>query len=130
VTDAELAYRYGGRSVLGRDERVLAGLSFLAASGRVGYDLADESFFHRELPFGPSLAAMHPRLANARELITSGAVRLVDGGAAIRSGDTEHRVALGAAERCTCPWWGRHRGTRGPCKHVLAARMAARDEVR
>jgi hypothetical protein len=110
--------------------RVLAGLSFLAASGRVGYDLADESFFHRELPFGPSLAAMHPRLASARELITSGAVRLVDGGAAIRSGDTEHRVALGAAERCTCPWWGRHRGTRGPCKHVLAARMAARDEVR
>ena len=26
---------------------------------------------------------------------------------------------------CTCPWWGKHQGTRGPCKHVLAARMAA-----
>jgi hypothetical protein len=110
--------------------RALAGLGFLAASGRVGYDLADESFFHRELPFGSSLAAMHPRLANARELIASGAVRLVDGGAAVRSGDAEHRVTFGPSDRCTCPWWGKHRDSRGPCKHVLAARMAARDEVR
>ncbi len=113
--------------------RVLAGLSFLAASGRVGYDLADESFFHRELPFGSSLAAMHPRLANARELIASGAVRLVDAaagaGAAVCAGEIEHRVTFGPPDRCTCPWWGKHRGTRGPCKHVLAARMAARDEV-
>jgi len=21
------------------------------------------------------------------------------------------------------PWWGQHRGTRGPCRHVLAARI-------
>ncbi len=111
-------------------QRALAGLSFLAASGRVGYDLADESFFHRELPFGSSLAAMHPRLANARELVACGAVRLVDGGAAVRSGDAEHRVTFGPSDRCTCPWWGKHRDSRGPCKHVLAARMAARDEVR
>jgi hypothetical protein len=61
--------------------RVLAALSFLAASGRVGYDLAEESFFHRELPFGASLAAQHPRLLSARELISSGAVSLVYGGA-------------------------------------------------
>jgi hypothetical protein len=109
--------------------RVVAALSFLAASGRVGYDLADESFFHRELPFGSSLAAMHPRLANARELIASGAVRLADGGAAVGSGEHEHRVTFGTADSCTCPWWGKHQGSRGPCKHVLAARMVARDEV-
>ncbi|MBO2453262.1 SWIM zinc finger family protein [Actinomadura barringtoniae] len=24
---------------------------------------------------------------------------------------------------CTCPWWSDHNGSRGPCKHVLAARM-------
>jgi len=27
-----------------------------------------------------------------------------------------------------CPWWGQHRGTRGPCKHVLATRMAVRPD--
>ncbi|MFC8869784.1 SWIM zinc finger family protein [Streptomyces sp. NPDC057148] len=24
---------------------------------------------------------------------------------------------------CTCPWWAKYRGGRGPCKHMLAARM-------
>lgn len=55
---------------------------------------------------------MHPRLAGARALV--------------RSGGTEHRVTFAAPhDMCTCPWWGKHQGTRGPCKHVLAARMAA-----
>jgi hypothetical protein len=102
--------------------RVTAALGYLAASGRVGYDLAEESFFHRELPFGAALDAMNPRLASARQLITDGAVTLAPGGAAVAG----HRVTLGPPDRCTCPWWGRHQGTRGPCKHVLAARMAAR----
>jgi hypothetical protein len=110
--------------------RVAAALGYLAACGRVGYDLAEESFFHRELPFGPALEAMHPRLANARQLIETGAVVLTDGGAIVRGTDSEHRVTFGGdpgsagQDRCTCPWWGKHRGSRGPCKHVLAARMA------
>jgi SWIM zinc finger len=108
-------------------DRVLAALGYLAASGRVGYDLAEESFFHRELPFGDALEAMHPRLVSARELIAAGAVTPVEGGAIIRTADTEHRVTFGApADRCTCPWWGKHQGNRGPCKHVLAARIAVR----
>jgi hypothetical protein len=118
-----------GRLALTAD-RVLAGLGYLAASGRVGYDLAEESFFHRELPFGAALEDMHPRLASARALTDSGAVTLADGGAVVRSGDVEHRVSFGAADRCTCPWWGKHQGSRGPCKHVLAARLAARNEAR
>jgi uncharacterized Zn finger protein len=50
------------------------------------------------------------------------------------SGD--HRVTFGPSgagqDTCTCPWWGKHQGTRGPCKHVLAARIAAssRDHAR
>ena len=107
-------------------ERTVAALTHLAASGRVGYDLAEESFFHRELPFGQALEAMHPRLAGARALVSSGSVVVGERGALVRSGDTEHRVTFGSPhDICTCPWWGKHRGTRGPCKHVLAARMAA-----
>nr|BFE77651.1 hypothetical protein GCM10020093_002520 [Planobispora longispora] len=30
---------------------------------------------------------------------------------------------------CTCEWWYDHRGSRGPCKHVLAARIAVRENV-
>lgn len=111
-------------------ERVVAALGYLAASGRVGYDLADETFFHRELPFGRALEAMHPRLVSARELIAAGAVTATDTGAIVRSGESEHRVTFATpADRCTCPWWGKHQGSRGPCKHVLAARLAARNKV-
>jgi hypothetical protein len=110
-------------------ERTVLALTRLAASGRVGYDLAEQSFFHRELPFGPAVEKLHPRLADARALIASGAVTLHDGGASVRSGDAEHRVTFAAPhDVCTCPWWGKHLGTRGPCKHVLAARMAARPD--
>jgi len=108
-------------------ERVSSALAYLAASGRVGYDLADESYFRRELPFGPALETMHPRLASARALVESGAVTLSGGGAVVRSGDSAHRVTIGdGTSRCTCPWWGKHQGSRGPCKHVLAARLAGR----
>jgi SWIM zinc finger len=109
-------------------ERVTAALAYLAASGRVGYDLAEEAFFHRELPFGAAaLESMHPRLGDARELAGAGAVTLSPGGAVVRSGDSLHRVTFADPhDRCTCPWWGKHQGTRGPCKHVLAARMATK----
>jgi hypothetical protein len=94
----------------------------------VGYDLADGAYFRRELPFGAAAERVSPRLAGARDLIATGQVTLTDGGA--RSGD--HRVRFGQPQApggppddtCTCPWWGKYRGTRGPCKHVLAARSA------
>jgi len=108
--------------------RVTAALGYLAAAGRVGYDLAEEAFFHRELPFGAALETMHPRLADARELLSAGLVTIAaDGtGAVVRGGGVEHRVTFTQPhDTCTCPWWGKHRGTRGPCKHVLAARVAA-----
>jgi hypothetical protein len=66
---------------------------------------------------------MHPRLLNARKLAEEGAVTLdADGeSASVRSGDTEYRVRFeDGVARCTCAWFARHRGERGPCKHVLA----------
>ena len=107
-------------------ERTAAALAILASSGKVGYDLTDAAYFHRELPLGADVERVHPRLADARALVASGKVTLTEGGA--MSGD--HRVRFGpgqgkaTGDTCTCPWWGRHQGTRGPCKHVLAARIA------
>jgi SWIM zinc finger len=115
----------------GLDEpRTRAALGYLAASGRVGFDLAEGAFFRRELPFGKALEAMHPRLASARELVASGAVISFPDGAIVRNGEVQHRVVLGPEkDRCTCPWWAKHQGDRGPCKHVLAARIARRIEA-
>ena len=39
-------------------------------------------------------------------------------------------LARRATDTCTCPWWGRHQGTRGPCRHVLAARMVLAGNAR
>ena len=107
-------------------ERTHLTLSRLAASGRLGYDLNAAGFFHRELPFALDESA-HPRLTGARALIAANAVTRTADGALVGEDGTGHRVTFASAaapeDRCTCPWWGKHRGTRGPCKHVLAARI-------
>jgi SWIM zinc finger len=103
-------------------ERVALGA--LGAAGRVGYDLAKNTFFHRELPYDRGvLEKMHPRLLGAQRLVEEGAVRLDRDAAYVRSGDVEYLVR---GERCTCPWFARHRAERGPCKHVLAVRNVRR----
>ncbi|MHA7133572.1 SWIM zinc finger family protein [Oerskovia turbata] len=108
------------------DDRVLRALGRLGAAGRVGYDSAEGAYFHRELPYDRAqVDRMHPRLAGARELVALGAVRLTDDGARVLSGGQEYAVrSTPSGDRCTCPWYGKHQGARGPCKHVLAARMA------
>ena len=98
-----------------------------ASAGRLGYDVAAAEWFVRDLPFDRS-AIDRPggRLANARTLLGSGAVALDHDRAAaiVTSGRDEYRVRLADGEwRCTCPWWGKHRDSRGPCKHVLATVM-------
>ncbi|HEX2312384.1 MAG TPA: SWIM zinc finger family protein [Thermomonospora sp.] len=110
-------------------ERVRAALTQLGTSGRVGYDTAEAAHFHRELPYDPDrVAAMNPRLRAARALADGGAVRFTAPGLAVVTVDGRARqVRLdGDQGSCTCPWWADHRGGRGPCKHVLAARMVHR----
>ena len=107
-------------------ERVVRALAHLGSAGRVGYDLGEGAYFHRELPYDPAtLATLHPRLREARKLVDQGGVLVVDGGIIVRSGEATYNVTLTTdGGRCTCLWWGKYRGTRGPCKHVLAATMA------
>jgi hypothetical protein len=106
--------------------RVRAALTQLGTAGRVGYDVTEAGFFHRVLPYNAEAAArMNPRLLGARRLVEDGAVALESAQAWVRSADERYQVRLahGRAVSCTCPWWGRHRGDRGPCKHVLAVGM-------
>ncbi|OYT93614.1 MAG: hypothetical protein CFE43_02525 [Burkholderiales bacterium PBB3] len=101
-------------------------LQVLGASGLVGFDLVHQAYFHRLLPFDLSLLEdMHPRLADARALLQSDAVQLLSTApleALVRSADVSYRVReQDGLLRCTCPWFAKHQGERGPCKHVLAA---------
>ncbi|MFJ8186201.1 SWIM zinc finger family protein [Streptomyces sp. NPDC096105] len=107
-------------------ERVRAALTVLGTSGQIGYDLAEQAYFHRHLPWAAGDAeARNPRLRGARALVAEGAVRL-DGALAWVGKDAHaHMVRVDDAGRasCTCLWWARYQGGRGPCKHVLAAGM-------
>jgi hypothetical protein len=98
----------------------------LGASGQIGYDLAEEAYFHRHLPYRAGAAeTRNPRLRGARALVADGAVRLEGPLARVGKGDDAHVVRADASDRlsCTCFWWAKYRGGRGPCKHVLAVGM-------
>ncbi|WP_149181530.1 SWIM zinc finger family protein [Streptomyces sp. TRM49041] len=109
-------------------ERVRAALTRLGSAGRVGYDVADAAYFHRELPYDADRVERHnPRLVAARELVSSGAVELAGDLATVASGQRSYQVReSGGMLTCTCQWWADHRGGRGPCKHALAVRMVRR----
>jgi DprA winged helix domain/SWIM zinc finger len=111
--------------------RVRAALGQLGTAGRVGYDVAEAAYFHRELPYDPGqVERMNPRLRNARALVAAGAVRWDGDVATVVVGEHLHRVRFAAdgVVACTCPWWAAYRGTRGKCKHALAAELARRGE--
>ncbi|MDQ3205306.1 MAG: SWIM zinc finger domain-containing protein [Pseudomonadota bacterium] len=101
-------------------------LRILGASGMVGFDVAGNHYFHRVLPFDLSMMDdLHPRLNDARALLDSRAVSVIASTpfeALVASGDIQHRVReVEDTLHCTCPWFAKHKGSRGPCKHVLAA---------
>lgn len=123
IDEASLATQLGVSA-----EAIRQALVVLGTRGRVGFDLGEGAYFHRELPFELAEAGkLQPRLKNARKLIAEGKVRH---GAAnkseveifVKSGPTEHRVRLvGDEAKCSCPWYAKHASSRGPCKHILAA---------
>ncbi|GIF49172.1 SWIM zinc finger protein [Asanoa ferruginea] len=98
-------------------------LTYLAAAGRVGFDLATGTYFHRELPFRPAtLQARHPRLRDARALVEGGHVDLRSADALVNTTYVVRSAPDG--DRCTCQWFATHGSSRGPCKHILAVRIA------
>lgn len=115
--------------LLGKEEGEDA-LRILGVSGLTGFDVVEACYFHRELPFDLSmLEDMHPRLAGTRRLLEEAAVHILKASpleATVQSSDVEHRVREVEGDlHCTCPWFAKHQGNRGPCKHVLAVESLA-----
>lgn len=107
-------------------------LAILGTRGLVGYDLAENAYFHRELPFNMELVEeLQPRLVNARKLIEEGAVRISKRSgnqieAYVKGTNVEHRVVVTEEKsQCTCEWKAKHHNDRGACKHVLAVEILA-----
>jgi hypothetical protein len=125
IEQEEIARRAGVDEGLARDA-----LAALGARGLVGFDLAEDAYFHRELPFDLSAVdALQPRLKQAKKLALGGQVRIEQHTASlveafVTSGGVEHRVRLTDEDaKCSCPWHAKHQQDRGPCKHVLATRL-------
>jgi hypothetical protein len=93
--------------------------------GGAGFDLADGTTFARELPLDArAVYADQPRLRDARALVEAGAVRPGPDRTVVESGGTPYVVRRAHdGERCTCAWFATHGLGRGPCKHILAARL-------
>jgi len=126
LTPDDLAAQLGG------DTDAAAGaLAALGSRGLVGYDLADGAWFHRVLPFDmDAVETLHPRLVNARKIVDAKALKFVSdepgsAEALVEGTGTTHRVCQqGDGFTCTCPWFARHAGEAGPCKHALAVQIA------
>jgi hypothetical protein len=115
-------------------------VDLLSEQGLLGYDLPEATFYPRHLPFAAQGFKVQAREANSRRVAAEGRVEL------------ESRTSLPEGERlvgwvesyhatyrvkallgpdgtirdgsCTCPWVLQHGMGRGPCKHILALRLA------
>jgi len=101
----------------------------LSAMGLLGYDLDENNFFYRRLPFKLSrILSLNPRLKDAEKLLEEGKVEIIlrtDSRieAKVEGSGVNHFVVLiGESEKCTCTWFSKHQGERGLCKHILAVK--------
>lgn len=108
----------------------------LAAMGLLGFDLDDNRFFYRRLPYKPErIVGLNPRIKGAEKLITEGKVKIVSHTAGrtearVEGSGVSHTVIIdNERARCTCPWYSKHQGERGSCKHILAVKKITNKEI-
>ena len=109
------------------EERTGQGLAVLAGDGRVGFDLYEQAYFHRELPSDADRVIKdNPRLRHAKRLVAARAVQPFEGhpGTFRVRGDHDEYIVRTEPPSCTCPWWQGHAGSRGVCKHLLAVELS------
>ncbi len=101
----------------------------LSAMGMLGYDLDENHFFYRRLPFKLNRTmSLNRRMKNAEKLVEDGKVEVISRSAdrieaRVAGSGVHHTVLLETNRtRCTCTWFSKHQGERGMCKHVLAVK--------
>jgi len=106
----------------------------LSAMGLLGFDINENSFFHRRLPFKLSrILSLNPRLKNAEKLLKENKVHIIkrDGDkieANVEGSGVKHYIIIkNNTQKCTCTWYSRNQGERGVCKHILAVKKKAKN---
>lgn len=101
----------------------------LSAMGLLGYDLDKNGFFYRRLPFKlDRVLSLNPRLKGAEKLLEEGKVKITSRlddkiEARVEGSGVFHYVVINEDfQKCTCTWFSRNQGERGPCKHILAVK--------
>lgn len=101
----------------------------LSAMGLLGYDLDENGFFYRRLPYKLGrIISLNPRMKDAEKLLAEDKVFIISKQgnsteARVQGSGVQHTVIIdGENERCTCTWFSRHQGERGLCKHLLAVK--------
>jgi hypothetical protein len=110
-------------------QKLKAITSRLSAMGLLGFDVDENKFFYRQLPFKlERILTLNPRLKDAEKLLEEGKVEIVAQTperveARVYGSGVKHTVIVeGEKSRCTCTWFAKHQGERGLCKHVLAVK--------
>ncbi len=101
----------------------------LSAMGLLGYDVDENQFFYRRLPYKLSrILSLNPRMKAAEKLLEENKVDIISNTtdrieARVAGTGVNHTVVIeGENSRCTCTWFSSNQGERGLCKHVLAVK--------
>ena len=98
----------------------------MASSGMLGFDVEENCYFHRVLPFNDEmLEKVNPRLKSANKLIEQKAVQINESNAVVTSNKVNYVVTWNEQQtyKCTCPWYAKNQNNQGPCKHILAVNV-------
>jgi hypothetical protein len=103
----------------------------LSSIGLLGFDLGDQHYFYRRLPFKMTrLKSFNPRMVNATKLVQGEDVVIVEQRehyvkAEVKGSAGVWHTVVGqhASFQCTCTWYTAHQTNRGLCKHILAVKM-------
>lgn len=105
--------------------------SNLSGIGLLGYNLFDNNYFYRKLPFKlERLISFNPRLENAKKLVENNEIIILEKTEAFikasvkGSSDIFHTVIKKNENyQCTCNWYTNNNNNRGLCKHILALKI-------
>ncbi len=100
-------------------------LALLAVSGKLGFDVHDQTYYHRELPDESTRVLKdNPRLVAAQKLVDK-VTNIGENKYMVSSNEWDYRVYFPSVNeaKCTCAWYLNHQNKRGPCKHILAVQL-------
>ena len=101
----------------------------LSAMGLLGFDLEEQVYYYRKLPFKLSrIESLNPRYKNALKIIKKGNYQMIENGAEtvleVKGSGVIHKTIISEKQsRCTCTWYATHQNSRGNCKHILVAKI-------